>query len=63
MNDGAFTDLRDLHQSVDEAITDCYGWPRKIAQDDEHLTSRLRELNQEIVTGIRPYAPWLDSAA
>lgn len=58
MDDGAYADLKALHREVDEAIADCYGWPKSVAQDDAELVRRLLELNREITEGERPYAPF-----
>jgi len=33
---------------LDEAVVDCYGWPRSAAQDPKELVRRLTELNREI---------------
>lgn len=58
MDEGAYTDLAELHRRLDEAVAACYGWPASIAQDDTALVDRLRTLNQEIVEGNRTYAPF-----
>lgn len=58
MDDGAFVDLLALHRELDEAVARCYGWPASVAQDDEELVSRLRDLNQQIIEGGRPYDPF-----
>lgn len=58
MDDGAFVDLLALHRELDEAVARCYGWPASVAQDDEELVSRLRDLNQQITEGGRPYDPF-----
>ncbi len=58
MDDGAFTDLRDLHKQLDDAVAACYGWPTSVAQDDAELVRRLTALNKEITTGMRSYDPF-----
>jgi hypothetical protein len=58
MDDGAYTDLKALHRALDEAVAACYGWPKSIAQDDAELVTRLTELNRQISTGERDYAPF-----
>ncbi|MEJ7744103.1 MAG: hypothetical protein WKF73_17120 [Nocardioidaceae bacterium] len=55
---GAFVDLKALHRELDEAVADCYGWPRSIAQDDKELVERLTDLNRQIVEGERDYDPF-----
>jgi hypothetical protein len=58
MDDGAYADLKALHKTLDEAVAACYGWPKKVAQDDAALVARLSDLNRAIVTGERPYHPF-----
>ena len=58
MDDGAYTDLKALHRALDEAVADCYGWPKSVAQDDAELVTRLTELNRQISQGERPYDPF-----
>ncbi len=58
MDEGAFADLKALHRELDEAVADCYGWPRSIAQDDKELVSRLTELNRQIAEDERNYDPF-----
>jgi len=58
VDEGAWTDLTALHRELDEAVVDCYGWPRSVAQDDAALVRLLTERNREIVEGGRPYAPF-----
>ena len=58
VDEGAYTDLSALHRELDEAVADCYGWPKAVAQDDRELVRRLTELNRAIATGERPYTPF-----
>ncbi|MBA3420288.1 MAG: hypothetical protein H0U12_00025 [Thermoleophilaceae bacterium] len=58
VDDGAFTDLRDLHRALDEAVAVSYGWPRTAAHDPADSNARLLALNEEIASGRRPYAPF-----
>lgn len=58
MDEGAYTDLKALHRELDEAVADCYCWPKSMAQDDKQLVIRLTELNRQIVEGEREYAPF-----
>ncbi len=58
MDEGAYTDLKALHRELDEAVADCYGWPKAVAQDDKELVARLNELNRQIVEGEREYSPF-----
>lgn len=58
MDEGAYADLRALHRELDEAVADCYGWPKAMAQDDRALVAHLTELNRSIATGARAYHPF-----
>ncbi len=56
-DDGAYTDLRDAHRSLDRAVVAAYGWPLAIAQDDDELVARLLARNRAIADGA-PYEPF-----
>lgn len=58
VDDGAWSDLKALHRRLDEAVAECYGWPKAMAQDDDELVRRLAELNRRIVEGQVDYAPF-----
>ncbi|MGH3363018.1 MAG: DNA methyltransferase, partial [Nocardioides sp.] len=58
VDEGAWTDLVALHRELDEAVAECYDWPRAVAQDPKELVRRLTALNREISEGQRPYAPF-----
>lgn len=58
MDEGAYSDLKALHKTLDEAVADCYGWPKSIAQDDAEIVTRLTELNRQITQGERMYTPF-----
>ncbi len=58
VDEGAWTDLKVLHRELDEAVVDCYGWPKTVAQDDAELVRLLTERNREIVEEGRAYAPF-----
>jgi len=58
MDDGAWADLKRLHQQLDESVAACYGWPRAVAQDNAEIVRRLTALNKEITEGRRPYDPF-----
>ncbi|MGI8522656.1 MAG: DNA methyltransferase [Nocardioides sp.] len=58
VDEGAWTDLKQLHRELDEAVVDCYGWPRASEQDATELVRLLTERNREITEGERPYAPF-----
>src|SRR5665647_446451 len=57
MDEGAWADLKTLHQALDESVAACYGWSRSVAQDDAEIVRRLTALNKEITegrAGVRP---------
>lgn len=58
VDEGAYTDLKELHRALDEAVAACYGWPKRVAQDADEIVHRLLQLNQEIASGDRPYRPF-----
>lgn len=63
MDDGAYADLRALHKRLDEAVADCYGWPKSIAQDADAIVQKLVALNVAITNGERAYDPFGTLAA
>lgn len=58
MDEGAYTDLKQLHRQLDESVAAAYGWPAAVAQDDQELVRRLTQLNREIAEGQRAYQPF-----
>ena len=58
VDDGAYTDLAKLHRTLDEAVAACYGWPKKISQDDPELILSLGVLNAAVVDEPTAYAPF-----
>lgn len=58
VDDGAWTDLKDLHRELDVAVAASYGWPASVAQDDREIVRRLTELNRDISEGRREYTPF-----
>ncbi|XTZ16486.1 DNA methyltransferase [Micromonospora echinospora] len=58
VDEGAYVDLKQLHRELDEAVTACYGWPKKIAQDKDEIARRLLALNADIAAGKQPYDPF-----
>lgn len=61
VDEGAWTDLNEIHKELDEAVAECYGWPRRVAQDDREIVGRLAELNRRITDGERSYSPFGDA--
>ncbi len=62
VEDGAYSDLPALHQKLDLAVADAYGWPPAVAHDDDAIVHLLLERNREISAGTRPYHPFETSA-
>lgn len=58
VQEGAWADLKALHLELDRAVAACYGWPARVAQDDDEIVRRLTDLNRQIVSGEREYAPF-----
>ncbi len=63
MDDGAWEELRDLHNALDRAVADAYGWPARLAADPLESNRRLAELNRSIAAGERAYAPFAQKTA
>lgn len=58
MDEGAYEDLANIHRKLDEAVAECYGWPKAIAHDAVETNRRLLELNQRIARSEIPYTPF-----
>lgn len=58
VDDGAYTDLKQLHRELDEAVAAAYGWPRAVAQDADEIVRRLLAVNRAITAGEREYDPF-----
>ncbi len=58
VDDGAYSDLRELHDALDEAVAATYGWPASAAHDPAESNRRLLELNREIAAGRLAYDPF-----
>lgn len=58
MDDGAFTDLRDAHRRLDEAVCRSYGWEVSVLADREEIVNRLYQLNAKIAADPSDYDPF-----
>jgi hypothetical protein len=58
VDEGAWTEISTLHQKLDHAVADCYGWPISMSQNEAALVERLAKLNLEIGNGTRSYEPF-----
>jgi hypothetical protein len=63
VDEGAYTDLKSLHDKLDEAVAAAYGWPKAVAHDGDEIVQRLLVLNHEIAAGTRAYDPFGTQAA
>ncbi len=53
VDDGAFADVAGLHSHLDDAVSDAYGWPRGLS--DNEWNARLLDLNHRISAGDVEY--------
>jgi hypothetical protein len=58
VDDGAYRDLRELHEELDEAVAVAYGWPSSAARDPQESNRLLLELNRAIAAGEIEYHPF-----
>lgn len=58
VDDGAFTDVKHLHDQLDEAVARAYGWPANAVSDVDGSNRKLFELNLAIASEDAPYAPF-----
>lgn len=63
VDDGAYADLRQLHDRLDRAVAAAYGWPASAASDAAESNRRLLELNRAIAAAEIEYAPFAEPAA
>ncbi|MGI8749308.1 MAG: hypothetical protein ACR2J6_01955, partial [Thermoleophilaceae bacterium] len=54
----AHTELRELHDQLDHAVSEAYGWPASVLPDPVEITSRLLALNAAIAKGEQEYTPF-----
>ena len=57
-DEGMHTELRELHEQLDRAVAEAYGWPASVLSDPAEITARLLALNVAIAEGNQPYAPF-----
>ena len=58
VDDGAYRDLRELHDALDEAVAAAYDWPSSAAHDPQESNRLLLELNRAIAVGEIEYDPF-----
>ena len=57
VDEGAWSEIADLHRQLDEAVARAYGWEPAVAHDPLEIKARLAKLHAKIVDGA-PYAPF-----
>jgi MmeI, DNA-methyltransferase domain/MmeI, N-terminal domain/MmeI, target recognition domain/MmeI, helicase spacer domain len=57
VDDGAWSEISDLHRRLDEAVARTYGWKPATAHDPLEIKARLAELHASILAGS-PYDPF-----
>jgi hypothetical protein len=57
-DEGAHKELRELHDHLDRAVSDAYGWPASVLSDPVEITARLLTLNAAITAGEQEYVPF-----
>jgi len=57
-DEGAHKELSELHDQLDRAVADAYGWPPSVLSDPVEITSRLLVLNAAIAAGEQDYTPF-----
>ena len=58
VDDGAYRDLKELHDALDEAVAAAYGWPASAAHHPAESNRLLLELNRAIAAGEAEYRPF-----
>ena len=58
VDEGAYRDLKELHEALDEAVAAAYGWPSFAAHDPQQSNRLLLELNRAIAAGEIEYRPF-----
>jgi hypothetical protein len=57
VDEGAWSELGDLHRQLDEAVSRAYGWPAAVAHEPMEVKAKLAELHASIVEGAA-YTPF-----
>jgi hypothetical protein len=58
LDEGAYRDLKELHDALDEAVAAAYGWASSAAHDPQESNRLLLELNRAIAAGEVDYHPF-----
>jgi len=62
VEEGAWSEITDLHRELDEAVARAYGWPVTVAHDPIEAKALLAGLHRQIRSGLS-YDPFFPSAA
>lgn len=57
VEEGAWSEIADLHRALDEAVARAYGWPVTVAQDPIEAKVLLATLHRQVRSGL-PYDPF-----
>jgi MmeI, DNA-methyltransferase domain/MmeI, target recognition domain len=57
VDEGAWSEIAELHRRLDEAVARAYGWEPAVAHDPLEIKARLAKLHGEALAGA-PYAPF-----
>ena len=57
-DEGMHKELHELHEQLDRAVAEAYGWPTSVLFDPADITARLLALNAAIAEGDLAYAPF-----
>lgn len=57
VDEGAWTEIADLHEQLDKAVAGAYGWEASVARDPLEIKARLAARHAEILAGL-PYEPF-----
>ena len=58
VDEGAWREVRSLHDELDQAVARAYGWRPEVAADPLEAKARLAALHAEIVAGTHSYEPF-----
>jgi len=57
IDEGAYKQIRELHDELDAAVARAYGWPGRVAREPLELRRLLAERHAAIIDGA-PYEPF-----
>jgi hypothetical protein len=61
VEEGAWSEIADLHRTLDEAVARAYGWPVTVAHDPIEAKALLAALHLQICSGV-PHDPFFPNA-